>query len=215
MKVLWFAAAMMALFLTGPAAAQAPEPSPEALALGQRYMAATGGMYETIAQQAYAAAGIMGDSPTSHARQQALLAAADQHRAELTALDLKLAALLAQTFSEAELQTGLAFLESPLGRSITEKRHAYFAAMFARDRPVLTFTPEESAALAAYDKTPEAISMRAKMPALLARTMALSAPVQNAIRRSASANFCNATRKCTPGDSDFDQLSGPTLRERQ
>ena len=208
----WFAAAIAVLILACPASAM--DPIPQDLNLGQRYMAATGGMHETLEQQVYALAAIMGDTPASHARQQALLDAVSKHRAEIDALDLKLAALLVQTFSEAELQTAVAFLESPEGRSITQKKHAYFAALFARDRPPLTFTPQEQAALAAYDQLPEAISMRAKMPVLLAQTMQLTQPLLQAIGRSATTIYCHASRRCTPGDSDFDQLSGPTLPER-
>ena len=206
-------AAITMLLLARPASAM--DPSPQTLTLGERYMTATGGIHDTLEQQVYAAAGIMGDTPASHAHQQAWLDATDKHRAEIDALDLKLAALLAQTFNEAELQTAVAFLESPEGRSITQKKHAYFAALFARDRPSLTFTPQEQAALAAYDQLPEAISMRAKMPVLLAQTMQLTQPLLQAIGRSAATIYCHASRRCTPGDSDFDQLSGPTLRERQ
>ena len=213
MRALLLAAAVtVALFLVGPAMAM--DPSPQDLALGQRYMAATGGLYDTLEQQVYAAAGLMGDTPASHAHQQAWLDATDQHRAEIDALDLKLAALLAQTFNEAELQTAVAFLESPEGRSITQKKHAYFAALFARDRPALTFTPQEQAALSAYDRLPEAISMRAKMPVLLVQMSQLTQPLLQAIGRSATSIYCHATRRCTPGESDFDQLSGPTIPER-
>ncbi|HXC55669.1 MAG TPA: DUF2059 domain-containing protein [Rhizomicrobium sp.] len=212
MKTGWLIAALAALLMANPAATAA-DATPQALALAQRYMAATGGMYQTIEQQAYVAAGIMGDTPTSHARQHALQEAADQHRAELTALDGQVAALMAQTFTEAELTAAVTFLESPVGRAITEKKNAYFAALFARDRPALGFTPEENAALAAFDQTPEAISMKAKAPALLAQTLALSTPVQRTLRDSAKTIYCHETRKCTDGDNDFDQRSGPTLRE--
>lgn len=213
MKRFWFAAAIAALFLASPAAAQSVEPTPQALALGQRYMAATGGMYATMQQQVYATAAIMGDTPTAHARQRALLQAEEQNRAEIDALDAKLASLMAQTFSEAELKVAVNFLESPLGRSITQKKHDFFAALFTPGRPALAFTPEESAALAAYDNTPEAASMRAKLPALMAQAATLSAPVQKDIWQSATTIFCHATRRCTGGDSTYDQLSGPTFRE--
>ncbi len=216
MKAAWFAAAIAALLIANPAPAQSPsgsESSPQAQALAQRYMAATGGTYELIQQQAYAAAGGMIDLTASQARQRSLQDAADQHRAELAALDLELASLMARIFTEAELRVAVDFLESPAGRSIADKKHVYFAAPFARDRPALIFTAEESAALAAYGRTPEAISMIAKAPALLGQTLALSAPVQQAIRQSALRIYCHASVRCIDGDDTIDRRGGPTLRE--
>jgi len=204
--------AIFAIALLLGLAPAAAEPTPQILSLAQRYLAATGGSFELIEQQAYVAAGIMGDTPTSHARQTALQQAAEQHRADLAALDAKLAVLIAQTYTEDELRTSVDFLESPAGRSITEKKHAYFAAMFTRDRPAPTYSAEESAAVSAYQATPEAISMQAKSPTLLKGTLALAEPVENAIRKSAQSIYCHATRKCTD-DSGYDQLAGPTIRE--
>jgi len=210
MKAVLFAVAMTLAAV--PTWADSSVPDPRSLALAQRYMKATGGTYELIAQQSYVAAGIMGDTPTSHARQQALLQAADLHRAELDALDGQLETVLAQLFTADELTVAVDFLESSQGRSITEKKHAYFTALFARDRPALAFTPEENAALAAFNGTPEAASMKVKSPTLLAQTVALATPVQSAIRKSAQRIYCRETHKCTD-DSGYDQLSGPSIRE--
>ncbi|MEJ1970034.1 MAG: hypothetical protein WDN03_15595 [Rhizomicrobium sp.] len=208
MKASWFAVA--ALLMASAASAQpSPEPAPQVLALAQRYLAATGGTYEMLEQQAYVAGGVMGDSLASHARQQALQAATGQHRAELEALDVKLASLMAQTFTVGELLVAVNFLESPVGRSITQTRHVYFAAMFAPDRPPLTFTPEQAAALTAYAETPEAISIQAKTPALLRQTLLLSEPVQRAIRKSAQAIYCREMRTCTGTEGGPDKPADP------
>ena len=213
MKALWFAVAT--LFFANFAAAQSPaaEPSPLAIALAQRYMAATGGTYELILQQSYVAAGILGDTPTSHARQRAMQQATDEHRNELTQLDVALASLVARTFTQNELVVAVNFLESSAGRSVTVKKHAYFAEMFTRDRPPLTFTPEENSALAAFGQTPEAISMSAKTPSMMAQTLALSTPVQQAIQKSAAQIYCHASPACINGGDDFDRRAGPSIRE--
>ncbi|MEI9992894.1 MAG: hypothetical protein WDM86_23065 [Rhizomicrobium sp.] len=69
----------VALLFVPAARAQSDAP---ALALAERYMAATGGSYELIEEQSYVAARIMGDTPTSHARQIALQQAAIRKSAE-------------------------------------------------------------------------------------------------------------------------------------
>ena len=204
-----FAFALALLFAAAPAAA---EPNAQQLALAQRYLAATGGSYELIEQQIYVAAGIMGDTPTSHARQLALQQAADKNRAELDALDVKLVALVAETYTEDELRASVSFLESPAGRSIAEKKHAYYTAPFARDRPPLTYSAEENAAIGAFGSTPEATSMQAKSGDVLQKTLALAEPAQDAIRKSAKAIYCHATHKCAD-DSGYDQNAGPSIRE--
>ncbi len=209
MRALLFAAAASLALATTAAA----EPSAQALALAQRYMAATGGSYELVEEQSYIAAGILGGTPDSHERQLALQQAADRHRPELAALDAKLAALMADTFTEDELRVSVDFLESPAGRSIAEKKHAYFTAMFVHDRPPLTYSAEENAAIAAYQATPQAIAMQAKSPDAQKATLTLAEPVQTAIRKSAQTIYCHATRKCSGGDSGYDPLAGPSIRE--
>ena len=207
MKTGWIAIAIAAVFVAFPAAA---EPGPQSLALAERYMAATGGMYQTMLEQAYAAAGAMGNTPLARVQRQSLQEAVVRHHDDLAALDGAVAALMAQTFSDAELSAAVAFLESPQGRSITEKKHAYFSQMFAPDRPALSYSPEENAALAAYDRTPEAISLRTKAPALLAQTMVLSQPVVLAVRTDARKIFCHQTLKCN-SDGTFDERGGPNI----
>ena len=207
MKAGWIAIAIAALFAAFPAAA---EPSPQTLALAERYMAATGGMYETMLEQTYAAAGAMGNTPLAHVEQRALQEAVVRHRDDLAALDGAVAKQMAQAFSDAELSVAVAFFESPQGRSITAKKLAYFSQVFAPDRPALSFSPEEVAALAAYDKTPEAISLRSKAPALLAQTMELSQPVVVAVRNDARRIFCHQTLRCND-DEGYDGRSGPNI----
>lgn len=207
MKFGWIAIAFAAALVAFPAAA---ETSPQSLALAERYMAATGGMYQTMLEQTYAAGRAIGNTSLARVQQRSLQEAVVKHHDDLAALDGAVAALMAQTFSDAELSVAVAFLESPQGRSITEKKHAYFAQMFAPDRPALSFSPEESAALAAYEKTPEAISLQAKAPALLAQTMALSQPVILAVGRDARRIFCHQTLKCN-SDGTFDERGGPNI----
>ena len=207
MKPGWIAIAIAAVFFAFTASA---EPSPQTLALAERYMAATGGMYQTMQEQAYAAAGAMGDTPLARVERRSLQEAVIRHHDDLAAIDGAVATLMTQTLSDDELSVAVAFLESPQGRSITGKKQAYFAQMFAPDRPALSFSPEESAALAAYDKTPEAISLRTKAPALLARTMALTQPVVLSVSRDARRIFCHQTLKCN-SDGTFDERGGPNI----
>jgi hypothetical protein len=209
-NALLFAACLAA----GLAGATAADPDPQALALAKRYMAATGGTYEVIEEQAYAAAGVMGDSATSHARQTALQEAATEHRADLAAVDDKLAAVMAGTYTPAELGAAVRFLESPQGRAIADKKHAYYAAMYDRARAPLVYSPDETAALAAYDALPEAQSMNAKTPLVLNQTMALLVPVQKAIRLSAYAVYCHETRRCEHIGDNYDPIAGPSIPDR-
>jgi len=200
---------VLLLLAAGPVAA---EPGPDQTALAQRYLADTGGSYELIEQQIYVTAGVMGDTPDSHARQHALQQAADKHRAELDALDTQLAALIAATYSEDELRAAVGFLESPAGRAIAQKKHAYYTAMFARDRPPLAYSDDENTAIATYAATPQALSMQAKSADILKQTLALAEPVQTAIRKNAQTIYCRTTHKCTD-DSGYDQNAGPSIRE--
>lgn len=210
MKSGWLAVAIAAIFVAFPAVAA---PSPQTLALAERYMAATGGMYETMLEQTYANAEAMSGTPLARVEQKALQEAVIRHHDDLAALDGAVATLMAQTFSDAELTAAVAFLESPQGRSIAEKKHAYFAQMFAPDRPALSLSAAESTAQAAYDTTPEAVSLRAKAPALLAQTMALSQPVLLAVRKDARKIFCHRTLTCN-SDGTYDERSGPALTDR-
>lgn len=212
MKISSIAAFAFTLALAGLGVAAA-DPDPQALALATRYVAATGGSYELFEEQAYAAAKTVHDPAQAVEWQQALQQATADHRRELADVDARVSALMAQTFSPAELDAAVAFYESPLGREIAAKKAAYFAAPFAVDRAALTYTPQETAALTAYEGRPEARSMAAKTPALQPQMLALMTPVMKAIQRSAWKGYCHASRHCTSGGDDYDQLAGPTIRE--
>jgi hypothetical protein len=210
MRTILFAACVTA----GLASATAADPDPQTLALAKRYMAATGGTYEVMEEQVYAAAPAMGDSATTHTHQNALQQAVEQHRADLAAVDDALEATMAQTYTAAELAAALRFLESPQGRAIADKKHAYYAALYDRSRAPLAYSADETAALAAYDALPEAQSMRAKSRIVLNQTMALLVPVQRAIRKSAYAIYCHATQHCEHIGENYDPVAGPSIPDR-
>jgi hypothetical protein len=210
MRTILFAACVAA----GLASAAAADSDPQTLALAKRYMAATGGTYEVMEEQIYAAAPAMGDSATTHTHQAALQQAVEQHRADLAAVDGKLEVTMAQTYTAAELDAAVRFLESPQGRAVADKKHAYYAAMYDRSRAPLAYSAEETVALAAFDALPEAQSMSAKSRVVLNQTMALLVPVQKDIRKSAYANYCHATQHCAHIGDNYDPVAGPNIPDR-
>lgn len=187
-------------------------PHPATLALAQRYLAATGGTFEMIHEQAYMAAQIMGNLERSHQRQQALLDAATQHRADFDALDAQVAALMAETFTADELNNAVAFAESPAGRAINQKRVDYYAAIYSPFHKPVDLTLDETARLAEYNATPQALSMKNKSPAMLKQIAELATPLQKVLNKDANTIYCHVSRRCTDADG-FDRVAGPSIRE--
>jgi len=197
-----------ALMLVGASSA-ASIPDAATLALATRYLAATGGMLEMIHEQTYFAAATVGNSELSRQRQAAWLAAADRHRSDFTTLDSGIAKLMAETFTTDELTVAVAFAESPAGRSINEKRQAYYAVIYSPFHRRTELTPDEAARLAAFEATPQAASMKAKLTDIQDKMVLLSLPLQAALRKDADALYCHTSRRCF--DPDFDRVAGPSL----
>lgn len=182
------------------------------LALAQRYLAATGGSRELFEEQIYAAAGAIGDSATSHARQNALQASLEQQRDALSGLDGKLAALMAIHYTHDELAAAVAFTESPTGREIARKRADFYAAPFVRGRIAPDYSAAEAAAMTGYGRSPDGASFEAKAPALLDAAGPWLKPLQTAVRDGAATIYCHQTRNCRDIDHSFDTVAGPMIR---
>jgi hypothetical protein len=199
------AAMLLALAMRATAA-----PGPSALALAARYLAATGGTLEMIHEQAYFAAATVGNLELSHQRQQAWLSAADRHRAEFDTLDKQVAEVMAETFTADELDAAVRFAESTAGRAINEKREAYYRGIYSPFHRRTELTSEEAASLAAFDATPQALSMKAKLTNLQDRIVMLSLPLQAVLRKDADTIYCHGSRRCTDPDGN-DQVAGPSI----
>ena len=177
----------------------APAANQQSLALAYRAIEVTGGVYQLVSQRAFAAAIHAGATQAALARLAAVRKALAAHRAEFDALNAKLAADMAREDSLAELTVMVRFLESPGGRSVERKTQAVFAGAPTAKMPPPDLTPAEWAAVDAFESSPEAKALRARVQAHPTDDIPFAAPLLRIVDREADLANCRDTQACATG----------------
>lgn len=103
----------------------------------------------------------------------------------------RLAEIYAENLSDQEMSGWIAFLETPVGRSIQQKK------MATGSMGSLDLTPEETSALKQFNDSPVAKSIEQKNGALLGEAIQAQTPVMSRVQTRAQAIYCQKTGDCT------------------
>jgi hypothetical protein len=190
-----FAVIVCASLVVGGGALAAPPAATDgtSIALARQLMRdQTGGrdLEPLLVSSAAAFSASMGEA-AKPARLAAWRQAVHENRPMLDAETQSLAEVYARTLTKDEMRAWLAYLESPTGAAIQARKLAAVGSLRLAD-----LTPEEQAAEAAFNASPEAKSIKAKNGVLLVESLQRSLLLGRKLAASAEVDYCHATGDC-------------------
>jgi uncharacterized protein (DUF952 family) len=177
---------------------------PASLDLARRYVAVHGGMTQAVLAVhmplVYSSQCVLNPrcAPLRFYRFKMVQLAIDQDQTFIASADEQLASMAAKGFDKQELETYLAFWESPLGQSIQHKQAAAGISFFHGATLPVHLTRHEQEVLAAYSETPAAKQFSGKENLFLSHSIPWEMNIQIRLAEDAGKIYCGKTGYCTP-----------------